>query len=254
MFARQIAVMKGQAWNVVETLKTPDHGPLELTRRAKVCVWDDLVDVPVAVPMRVTSAEMMREAELRRSIDEGDIGQANTSAAPTHRVDEDLLGFASPPADMPHPGRFELALSPTSEGAQSPDEMSMSGSGILASSAPLGNKEAASQRPRFSGQSHRESYHGTRALNMYSPARQQSQQQQQRRYSFATAAGRRNSGSIAQHLYGSRRSMEEYDEEDDVEEGDLGYAAAEGMEGNQRKVIVERLEPVKARNPVFTCW
>ncbi|KAK1479326.1 phosphatidylinositol 3 [Colletotrichum cuscutae] len=256
MFARQIAVMKGQAWNVVETLKTPDHGPLELTRRAKVCVWDDLVDVPVAVPMRVTSAEMMREAELRRSIDEGDIGQANTSAAPTHRVDEDLLGFASPPADMPHPGRFELALSPTGEGAQSPDEMSMSGSGILASSAPLGNKDASSQRPRFSGQPHRESYHGTRALNMYSPARQQSQQQQQqqRRYSFATAAGRRNSGSIAQHLYGSRRSMEEYDEDDDVEEGDLGYAAAEGMEGNQRKVIVERLEPVKARNPVFTCW
>ncbi|GKT59122.1 phosphatidylinositol 4-kinase [Colletotrichum tofieldiae] len=250
MFARQIAVMKGQAWNVVETLKTPDHGPLELTRRAKVCVWDDLVEVPVAVPMRVTSAEMMRhEAELRRSIDEGDIGDANASTAPPLRVDEDLLGFASPPADMPHPGRFELALSPTGEGAQSPDETSMNGSGILASSAPLA-KDPTLQRPRFSGQGHRESYHGSRALNMYSPARQQTQQQ--RRYSFATAAGRRNSSSIAQHLYGSRPSLE-YDE-DDVEEGDLGYAAAEGMEGNQRKVIVERLEPVKARNPVFTCW
>ncbi|GJC93985.1 pephosphatidylinositol 3 [Colletotrichum higginsianum] len=97
MFARQIAVMKGQAWNIVETLKTPDHGPLELTRRSKVCVWDDLVEVPVAVPMRVTSAEMMRhEAELRRSIDEGDIGDANASTAPPLRVDEDLLGFASP--------------------------------------------------------------------------------------------------------------------------------------------------------------
>ena len=32
-----------------------------------------------------------------------------------------------------------------------------------------------------------------------------------------------------------------YDDDDDLE-GDLGYAAAEGMEGNQRKVIVERLE------------
>ncbi|KAJ0294540.1 hypothetical protein CBS470a_000837 [Colletotrichum nupharicola] len=250
MFARQIAVMKGQAWNVVETLKTPDHGPLELTRRAKVCVWDDLVDVPVAVPMRVASAEMMRhEAELRRSIDEGDIGEANASNAPAHRTDEDLLGFASPPADMPHPGRFEIAMSPTGEGAQSPDEMSMNGSGILASSAPLG-KEPTAQRPKFSGQAHRESYHGSRALNMYSPARQQ--QSQQRRYSFATAAGRRNSSSIAQQLYGARPSHE-YDEHD-LEDGDLGYAAAEGMEGNQRKVIVERLEPVKARNPVFTCW
>ena len=38
---------------------------------------------------------------------------------------------------------------------------------------------------------------------------------------------------------------------DDLE-GDLGYAAAEGMEANRRKVIMERLEPVKARNPVFT--
>ncbi len=38
---------------------------------------------------------------------------------------------------------------------------------------------------------------------------------------------------------------------DDLE-GDLGYAAANDMEGNQRKVIVERLEAVKSKNPVFT--
>ena len=63
MFARQIAVMKGQAWNVVETLKQPDHGPLELTRRTRVCVWDDLVDVPVAIPLRGPSTDMqMRKA------------------------------------------------------------------------------------------------------------------------------------------------------------------------------------------------
>jgi len=62
MFARQMAVMKGQAWNVVETLKQDDHGPLELTRRTRVCVWDDLVDVPVAIPMRMPSTEMSRRA------------------------------------------------------------------------------------------------------------------------------------------------------------------------------------------------
>ena len=110
MFSRQIAVMKGQAWNVVETLKTPDHGPLELTRRAKVCVWDDLVDVPVAVPMRMASAELRRhrEASLSRegTIDEIDIGaHAPSSSAPV----VDLLGMASPPAELPHPGRFELS-------------------------------------------------------------------------------------------------------------------------------------------------
>ena len=42
------------------------------------------------------------------------------------------------------------------------------------------------------------------------------------------------------------------DEDDELEGGDLGYAAATGMEGNRRKVIVERLEAVKSRNPVFT--
>ena len=39
MFSKQMAVLKGQAFNVVETLKSPDQGPLELTRRARVHVW-----------------------------------------------------------------------------------------------------------------------------------------------------------------------------------------------------------------------
>jgi hypothetical protein len=39
--------------------------------------------------------------------------------------------------------------------------------------------------------------------------------------------------------------------EDDL--GDLGYAAAEDREANRKRVIVERLEPVKSKNPVFTC-
>ena len=38
----------------------------------------------------------------------------------------------------------------------------------------------------------------------------------------------------------------------DESEGDLGYAAAEGMEGNLKKVIMERLETVKSKNPVFS--
>lgn len=41
MFNRQLAVIKGQAWNIVQSLKHEDEGPLELTRRQKVLVWDD---------------------------------------------------------------------------------------------------------------------------------------------------------------------------------------------------------------------
>ncbi|KAH9887102.1 phosphatidylinositol 4-kinase [Xylariomycetidae sp. FL2044] len=239
MFSRQMAVMKGQAWNVVETLKTPDHGPLELTRRAKVCVWDDLVDVPVAVPMRVTSSDMRRKAdpELRRSLEEEmDIGAANSSSAPTNHVD-DLLGFSSP---LPHPGRFELA---------SPREESPEGRELAIPSSPNGNATTGttSKRPSIGPTGlPRASYQGpTRPqLNMYTPHKE-------RRFSFAAAAGRRQSNSMAQYLYGDGDGDGDGDDDDDVD-GDLGYAAAEGMEGNRRKVIVERLETVKARNPVFT--
>ncbi|SCV56136.1 probable LSB6 LAs17 Binding protein [Fusarium fujikuroi] len=244
MFAKQVAVMKGQAWNVVETLKTPDHGPLELTRRARVCVWDDLVDVPVAVPMRNTSSEVRRNPHVRQSMDEADIA----SSAPTSNPPiEDLLGLASAPADMPHPGRFELS-SPTGETAQSPDELPPTEPNLL---APAGQQQSGGdigKRPTVQAAGFRNSYQGpVRALNMYEPARQQAPRQQ-RRYSFANAAARRNSNTIAQQYYGDNENYT-----DDLE-GDLGYAAAEGQMGNQRKVIVERLEAVKSRNPVFTCW
>lgn len=272
MFARQIAVMKGQAWNVVETLKTADHGPLELTRRAKVCVWDDLVDVPVAVPMRAPSSEMRRT-----SVSEGlyggdvlleeemDIGAANSSssravaaAVASSSAPVDLLGVASPPADLPHPGRFELAVT----GEDGPGDDIASGAAVMSSpegpaspaSPTLDIAQSFKQRPGL--RTARSSHAPSRSLNMYTP-------HHERRFSFATAASRRNSNSIAQQLYappaggaagGARASTDSlgsYQYDDDMD-GDLGYAAAEGMESNRRKVIVERLEPVKTRNPVFT--
>lgn len=246
MFAKQIAVMKGQAWNVVETLKTPDHGPLELTRRAKVCVWDDLVDVPVAVPMQATPSEVRRNPQVRQSLDMDEADIASSAPAPKVPV-VDLLGIATAPADMPHPGRFEIA-SPTSETAHSPQETTHISDPNLAASQSLLNGDVGERPPlQPSSGAYRSSLQGSaRALNMYEPARQ-APPHRQRRYSFANAAARRNS-SIAQQFYGGPT----YDAYDDDIEGDLGYAAAEGQMGNQRKVIVERLEAVKSRNPVFT--
>ncbi|KAL2015497.1 hypothetical protein VTK56DRAFT_5352 [Thermocarpiscus australiensis] len=300
MFARQMAVMKGQAWNVVETLKTPDHGPLELTRRSKVCVWDDLVDIPVAVPMRAASAEMRQRAAAEShqaaaaaaatdhnrpggdtiAEEEMDIGAANTSEA-QHRAAVsapaaagpgavgDLLGMAGPPADLPHPGRFELAMadeipSPNPFGNGGGDNNSINNKPPDAS-RPQPPTKTTTTRPPLprASQSHR---------NMYSPDRgPQSQPYHQRRFSYTTAASRRESNTIAAQLYGAGRTSYEssarghgsgygYDghgdgddyDDGELEGGDLGYAAATGMEGNLRKVIVERLEPVKSRNPVFT--
>ncbi|KAH9895131.1 phosphatidylinositol 3 and 4-kinase-domain-containing protein [Cubamyces lactineus] len=49
MFRRQLAVIKGQAWNIVQSLRHADEGPLELTRRTKVLVWDD--EIPLSEDM-----------------------------------------------------------------------------------------------------------------------------------------------------------------------------------------------------------
>ncbi|CAK7265123.1 Phosphatidylinositol 4-kinase LSB6 [Sporothrix epigloea] len=309
MFARQIAVMKGQAWNVVETLKTSDHGPLELTRRAKVCVWDDLVEVPIAVPMRATSSEIRRrnEFELARAMEEemdiGSIGGVNgpiAAAAGTKALgkttatanssstnvyadglgntnnSEDLLIHATSP--LPNPGRFEL----TKESVAEEDEEGETEGTAPAKVSYSASATTSSPAPHLLSVGGAREWNATPTGSSAASESGQKAPQHQRRYSYTTAASRRNSNSIAQQLYGERHgtagggssSMSSsyfmptrprhhraasvdnyfYDDRtgDEDVEGDLGYAAAEGMENNRRRVIVERLEPVKTKNPVFT--
>jgi phosphatidylinositol 4-kinase type 2 len=236
MFARQIAVMKGQAWNVVETLKQADHGPLELTRRTRVCVWDDLVDIPVAIPLRVPSAEM----KSRRDVEAGqqeemDIGAAYASApAPTH----DLLGMGSPTTDLPNPNRFELSRDQSSADLGRIHEEPTSPATISDLSHSRQDREDQTKQDL------------SNSLTL--PSRPTNHPRAKTRASLdyfrsgGRTSSRRYSGSNIRR--GSNPML--YDRDD--LEGDLGYAAAEGMEGNEKKVIVERLETVKTNHPVFT--
>ncbi|AGO13234.1 AaceriAFR087Wp [[Ashbya] aceris (nom. inval.)] len=50
MWKKQWAVVKGQAFNVLETLKHPGQGPLELVRRTRCLVFDDVLHVPAQNP------------------------------------------------------------------------------------------------------------------------------------------------------------------------------------------------------------
>nr|CAI1509714.1 hypothetical protein SEUBUCD650_0J01130 [Saccharomyces eubayanus] len=50
MWKKQWAVLKGQAFNVVETLKDPRQGPLELVRRTRCQVVDEKMQVPCCPP------------------------------------------------------------------------------------------------------------------------------------------------------------------------------------------------------------
>lgn len=227
MFARQISVMKGQAWNVVETLKTPDHGPLELTRRARVCVWDDLVDIPVAVPMQTPTpnTRWRHEAELNGESEEMDISAANASAP------ADLIRFGSPHAELPNPNRFELSPRP-SDDSISP----------YASKSDVDSMEETPQRKRPPVLGAEPDY-DTRP-----PMGRTLSKAGRRASTHSVPKARRSSRLSVSNLRGSQRLM--YDNDD--LEGDLGYAAAEDMEHHHRKVIVERLETVKGKNPVFT--
>jgi phosphatidylinositol 4-kinase type 2 len=223
MFARQIAVMKGQAWNVVETLKQEGHGPLELTRRTRVCVWDDLVDIPVAIPLHVPSTEMQRRAADYDQEEEMDISAA---AASEPGPQTDLLHFGSPPHELPNPNRFELSRD------QNSTEISRAGAGSPGTirSAEYGSLDGT-------GDISRDLANSWATL----PPRPEANARSSRR------GGHRKQRSLSNH----RASNASIFGRDDLE-GDLGYAAAQGMEGNERKVIVERLEAVKSRNPVFT--
>ena len=54
MFKRQMSVLKGQAWNIVMSLRDPDAGPLELCRRTPCIVHDDEVTVADDVYIKET--------------------------------------------------------------------------------------------------------------------------------------------------------------------------------------------------------
>lgn len=218
MFARQMAVMKGQAWNVVETLKHPDHGPLELTRRTRVYVWDDMVDVPVAIPLRTPSNDA-RKQKARQQYDP-DNEEMDIGAAMSLNSDTDLLGLGAPSNELPNPNRFELSRNrgePGQAGAHT-------GSPATTHSFTRDSVDGLSN-------------HGRDLDRSWAtlPPRPHPKPSHRKNDSLSSVR------SQAAFVFGS----------DDLE-GDLGYAAAEGMEGNQRKVIVERLEAVKSKNPVFT--
>ena len=235
MFARQIAVMKGQAWNVVETLKTPDHGPLELTRRTRVCVWDDLVDIPVAIPLRSPSAELRAQrghAPLygggalpdEEEMDISTVANGSSSSARLGAAPSALTG------DLAHPSRFEISRN------TSGSDLSHLVEGPASPATIFGEPFAqGADRSNF--------LNGTATASRPDVLRK-------------TATSTRPAGGWRRRQSFSRRQADTtgllYDGDDDDAAGDLGYAAVAGKDNLTRKVIVERLEANPSKNPVFT--
>lgn len=227
--------MKGQAWNVVETLKTTDHGPLELTRRARVCVWDDLVDIPIAVPLRAPSAEMRREQHSGplRSAPQHEEMDITALSTPPQKPQSDLI-MSSPPLELATENRFNLSRQSSSMDVRESEESMRGGplSPATVQAIPWTSRAVSNNNPAdlWNGRPQhrpRMSYEAPRLNRGETDPRG-------RRYSLTTRRG--NSATLL----------------GDDDEGDLGYSANEDLDGNKKTVIVERLEMVKSKNPVFT--
>ncbi|KAF1949032.1 phosphatidylinositol 4-kinase-like protein type II subunit alpha [Byssothecium circinans] len=232
MYAKQIAVMKGQAWNVVETLKLPDHGPLELTRRARVCVWDDLVDIPIAVPLRAPSAEMRRKHQYRHDpVTEHEEMDITALSTPPQKPQNDLL-MNSPPLDQANGNRFNLSRDSSSLDIRRPDD-----SQALESPATVQGVTWTSRAMTGSPSALDTGRPSQRARMSYDAPRR-------REHTYA-----RHHRRLSLTVRGGRGFESDNDDDDD---GDLGYAANEDAEAKTKRVIVERLEQVKSKNPVFT--
>lgn len=220
MFAKQIAVMKGQAWNVVETLKTPDHGPLELTRRARVCVWDDLVDVPIAVPLRTPPPETS-DFSRRHAPDDPE----NTRNGHVRAQSHSQFNVSRQADDM-------LQNNPLTTNATPNNRIThvRAGSDLTKSNMSFSSRPINPSRVSFDAYSRPMPHH-----------------QKYRRHSVST-------NNNKQHLDergGGLITLFDEMLNDDPDAGDLGYGAVEESQRRTRKVIVERLEAVKS-TPVFT--
>ncbi|KAJ6586916.1 phosphatidylinositol 3 and 4-kinase-domain-containing protein [Mycena vulgaris] len=105
MFGRQLAVMKGQAWNIVQSLQHNDEGPLELTRRNKVLVWDDELEIaeedfedrPELSPrLSISSVPLPRRTRSQSS--------GSDFPPPIHRMSTDASGVPRP---VPFAAKFK---------------------------------------------------------------------------------------------------------------------------------------------------
>jgi phosphatidylinositol 4-kinase type 2 len=238
MYARQLAVLKGQAWNILETLKQPDQGPLELCRRQRVLVNDEEMEVPVAVPMTVPTS---RPPQFHEEMDIAALGGQASSAPPQSRLSR-LPETSSRTLDTISDDGADIDIG-ADIGRDSVDDLEIPGR--------LENVEtlASSFLSEDLNRSKRHKPHGylkksRNRMSYEGPSRP-----------FLPSPGRRRGYSVSE-------AGELLDE--DEEERDLGFAAVQDEDTLRRKVIVEqycrkrlianffRFEIVKSRNPVFT--
>lgn len=75
MFERQLAVLKGQGWNIVQTLRDPSAGILDLVTRKRCVVWEDelLIEWDQQMISARSGATPSVEIPTSRHVSDGDV-------------------------------------------------------------------------------------------------------------------------------------------------------------------------------------
>jgi len=184
------------------------------------------MEIPVAMPLRVPSSDLrkQRQEEIQEEMDIG-----ASSAPATHDND---LSRSGQPANLPSTGRFN---------APSRTVSMLDTSSVRENTGDIGDDDNEPISPVSMPEP------GSRRWQKHQMS--DSSEQGQSKSKGKDSMGRRRGASMT---YGSLRRAGGNITYDDNDEGDLGFSAAEDMEGSRRKVIVERLEAVKSKPPVFT--
>lgn len=176
------------------------------------------MEVPVVVPLQVPSVDARR----RQTYDEEeeiDIGASMAAPSPLIQ-NRNPLGLSTSPG-VPSGGNFHTERANDS-GYDAVQIQALSGS---SQTINYGDDET--------------SLHAT--LESLQQPRRGTSHELKRKNVGNSGGSRKRGNSFSATFFGG-----------DDAEGDLGYAAASDMENATRKVIVERLETVKANNPVFS--
>ncbi|KAG5358426.1 Phosphatidylinositol 4-kinase type 2-beta [Yarrowia sp. B02] len=231
MWKKQWAVMKGQAFNVVETLKAHDQGPLELARRDKVLIWDGEMDIPVRIPIETLNSAIGTPL-LNRASTPSNMHSRQSS------VDENLL----------LPALNSLSVSPSKIQSVQSDQVPLLSSYNGSSSAGPSTAPAAvpTQKLRPSKGSSLSLEARYRELEQSSPTKKSAG-------AFPKRHGRRQSlwdELISEHA--TSGPLKVVDNKNDSPINDVGFSHAESHFQATRKVIVERLQIATRKAPFFT--
>jgi len=235
-----------------------------------VLVWDDIVEVRVAWGM-VRGSEEMRRAGLADGKGEREGGGARGEGARVKKIEEeeeemdisaalasepsrrttqhDLLGMSPPDKEDQRRNPFNSSRQSSSQDISRQDTMPTTPSTPGTPSRTPGSPGKPVTRPSAS----RSNTAGQSRTSLDIPPRSP---WHGHAHSHSHSERRRRRFSLTFRRRGDRDASDEdgdgdEDEDDDDGDGDLGFAAVEGRGRRKRKVIVERIEMVGTRRPVF---